>query len=104
MNKSLALKNKLYLFFSLLISFFIFLYLFYFLINGERGIISYYKIKNHNTQHHFVLTELQKKNSFLTDRIKRLQTNTIDLDFLDEQIRHKTGYVSENEFLIIFDQ
>jgi cell division protein FtsB len=104
MNKSLALKNKLYLFFSLLISFFIFLYLFYFLINGDRGIISYYKIKNQNTHHHFVLTELQKKNSFLTDRIKRLQTNTIDLDFLDEQIRHKTGYVSENEFLIIFDQ
>ena len=104
MNKSLALKNKLYLFFSLLISFFIFLYLFYFLINGDRGIISYYNIKNQNTQHHFVLSELQKKNSFLTDRIKRLQTNTIDLDFLDEQIRHKTGYVSENEFLIIFDQ
>ena len=104
MNKSLALKNKLYLFFSLLISFFIFLYLFYFLINGDRGIISYYKIKNQNTQHHFVLTELKKNNSFLTDRIKRLQTNTIDLDFLDEKIRQKTGYVRENEVLIIFDQ
>ena len=104
MNKSLALKNKLYLFFSLLISFFIFLYLFYFLINGDRGIISYYNIKNQNTQHHFVLRELQKKNSFLTDRIKRLQTNTIDLDFLDEQIRKQTGYVNENEVLIIFEQ
>ena len=64
MNKSLALKNKLYLFFSLLISFFIFLYLFYFLINGDRGIISYYKIKNKNTQHHFVLTELTKEKFF----------------------------------------
>ena len=104
MNKSLALKNKLYLFFSLLISFFIFLYLFYFLINGERGIISYYKIKNQNTQHHFVLSELQKKNSLLTDRIERLQTNTIDLDFLDEKIRQKIGYVSESEVLIIFDK
>ena len=103
MNKSLALKNKLYLFFSLLISFFIFLYLFYFLINGERGIISYYKIKNQNTQNHSLLSELQKKDSFLTDRIERLQTNTIDLDFLDEKIRQKMGYVSENEVLIIFD-
>jgi len=103
MNKSLALKNKLYLFFSLLISFFIFLYLFYFLINGERGIISYYKIKNQNTQHHSVLSELQKKNFLLTDRIERLQTNTIDLDFLDEKIRQNTGYVSESEVLIIFD-
>ena len=103
MNKSLALKNKLYLFFSLLISFFIFLYLSYFLLNGQRGIISYYKVKNQNTQHHLTLSSLQKKNSLLTDRIKRLQTNTIDLDFLDEQIRQKTGYVSENEVLIIFE-
>ena len=104
MNKSLALKNKLYLFFSLLISFFIFLYLFYFLINGERGIISYYKIKNQNTQHQFVLSDLQKQNSLLIDRIERLQTNTIDLDFLDEKIRQKIGYVSESEVLIIFDK
>ena len=103
MNKSLALKNKLYLFFSLLISFFIFLYLFYFLLNGERGIVSYYKIRNQNIQHYLTLSTLQKKNSLLTDRIKRLQTNTIDLDFLDEQIRQKTGYVSENEVLIIFE-
>ena len=103
MNKSLALKNKLYLFFSLLISFFIFLYLFYFLLNGERGIVSYYKIINQNNQHHLTLSALQMKNSLLTDRIKRLQTNTIDLDFLDEQIRQKTGYVSENEVLIIFE-
>ena len=103
MNKSLALKNKLYLFFSLLISFFIFLYLFYFLLNGERGIVSYYKIRNQNIQHHLTLLALQEKNSLLTDRIKRLQTNTIDLDFLDEQIRQKTGYVSENEVLIIFE-
>ena len=103
MNKSLALKNKLYLFFSLLISFFIFLYLFYFFLNGERGIVSYYKIRNQNIQHNLTLSTLQKKNSLLTDRIKRLQTNTIDLDFLDEQIRQKTGYVSENEVLIIFE-
>ena len=103
MNKSLALKNKLYLFFSLLISFFIFLYLFYFLLNGERGIVSYYKIRNQNIEHLLTLSTLQKKNSLLTDRIKRLQTNTIDLDFLDEQIRQKTGYVSENEVLIIFE-
>jgi len=103
MNKSLALKNKLYLFFSLLISFFIFLYLFYFLLNGERGIVSYYKIKNQNIKNQLTLSELQKKNSLLIDNIERLQTNTIDLDFLDEQIRKQTGYVSENEVLIIFE-
>ena len=39
-----------------------------------------------------------------TDRIKRLQTNTIDLDYLDEQIRKQTGYINENEVLVIFEQ
>ena len=46
MNKSLALKNKLYLFLSLVFVFLIFLYLIYFLIDPEKGIISYYKLKN----------------------------------------------------------
>ena len=103
MNKSLALKNKLYLFFLFIISLFIFVYLFYFLINGERGIISYYKIKNQNSEFQITLTNLIEKNLILSDRINRLQTNTIDLDFLDEKIREKTGFIGENEILIGFD-
>ena len=103
MNKSFALKKKIYLFFLLLISLFIFIYLFYFLLNGERGVISYYKIKNINSEDQITLLNLVKKNSILSDKIQRLQTNTIDLDFLDEKIREKTGYIKENEFLITFD-
>ena len=49
MNKSLVLKNKLYLFLSLLFFLFIFLYLLYFILNAERGIIAYYKLKNEQT-------------------------------------------------------
>ena len=91
MNKSLALKNKLYLFFLLLITFFIFIYLFYFLINGERGVISFYKIKNQNSEYQYTISNLERQNLILTDRIKRLQINTLDLDFLEEKIREKTG-------------
>ena len=103
MNKSLALKNKLYLFLSLIIALFIFLYLTYFLINGDRGVISYYKIKNENLSNQILLSKLLEKETYLNDRIKRLQSNTIDLDYLDEKIREKTGYIKENEFLITFD-
>lgn len=102
MNKSLALKNKLYVFFLFIISFFIFAYLFYFLINGERGIISYYKIKNQNSEFHITLNNLMKKNYILSNRIKRLQTNSIDLDFLDEKIRENTGYIGNEEVIINF--
>ena len=100
MNKSLALKNKLYLFFSLVFVFLIFLYLVYFLIDPEKGIISYYKLKNQQLIYKTQLNELKIKNSFFIDRTTRLQPNTIDLDYLEEQLRLKTGYIAENEILI----
>jgi len=104
MNKSLALKNKLYLFLLFVISFFIFIYLFYFLLDGERGLISLYKIKNMNSEYKINLHEFTMKNELLTDRIKRLKTDSIDLDFLDEQVRKKTGFLHDNELVIIFNE
>ena len=99
-NKSLVLKNKLYLFLSLVSSFLLLLYLIYFLINGERGLISFYMIKNQQIELQNQLLKIKSKNNLLADRTKRLQTNTIDLDYLDEQLRLHTGYIAENELLI----
>ncbi len=103
MNKSLALKKKISLFLLLIISFFIFFYLFYFLINGDRGIISYLKVSktNHNLNINF--TKLEKSNNYLIDRINRLKTNSLDLDFLDEKIRENTGFIDSDEILIKFN-
>ena len=103
MNKSLALKNRLSIYFLFIISFFIFLYFFYFLINGERGILAYYKIKQQNSEHKIILKDLAYKNDYLLDKITRLQPNTIDLDFLDEKIRENTGFVDNDELLILYD-
>jgi len=104
MNKSLALKNKLYLFSSLVIVFLIFLYLIYFLIDPEKGIISYYKLKNQQLIYKTQVNELKMKNDLFIDRISRLQPNTIDLDYLEEQLRLKTGYIAENELLITIEE
>ena len=103
MNKSLALRKKLYLFFSLVFSFLFFLYLCYFLINGPRGIISYYKTSNLHNKYTSELDQLTKKNDFFIDKIDRLKPNTIDLDYLDEQLRLKTGYISKNEIIVVID-
>ena len=103
MNKSLVLKNKLSLYFLFIISFFILVYLIYFLVNGERGIISYYKIKNQNLVYELELNELNDKNNNLINKIEKLQINTIDLDYSDEKIREKTGLIKSNELLILFD-
>ena len=104
MNKSLALKNKLYLFFSLVFVFLIFLYLIYFLIDPEKGVISYYKLKNKQLIYKTQLNELEIKNNLFIDRTKRLQLNTIDLDYLEEQLRLKNGYIAKNEILIAVEE
>ena len=40
----------------------------------------------------------------MSNRIKKLQPNTVDLDFLDEQIRKKLGFIDKNEIVIILDE
>ena len=103
MNKSLALKKKISLFLLLIVSFFVFFYLSYFLINGDRGIISYFKVNKINQNLATKLVKLEKSNNYLIDRIDRLKTNSLDLDFLDEKIRENTGFLDSDEILVKFN-
>ena len=100
MNKSLALRNRIYRFCFLLFSFFLFLYIFYFFLYGNKGILAYYKFeKKHSDKlEEFIL--LNNKNSILKDRISRLSPNTLDIEYLDEQIRINLGKTSKNELVI----
>ncbi len=104
MNKSVILKNKVILYLSFLVTFFIFIYLVYFLIYGQRGLLQYYYLSKQNQQYSQKLIEFKSENNYLSDRIKRLQPNTLDLDFLDEQVRKKLGLIDKNEIVIILDE
>ncbi len=73
------------------------------MINGERGIISYFKIKNQQLIYKKNLEDLMEKNQYYVDRVKRLKSNTLDLDYLDEKFRSKTGLISEDEIVIFLD-
>ena len=55
MNKSVILKNKIILYLSFLITFFIFIYLVYFLINGQRGLLKYFYLNNQTTKYNQLL-------------------------------------------------
>ncbi len=103
MNKSLVLKNKFYFYISFLFTFFLFIYLLYFIINGERGILKYVKLKNLNQAYNLEHLHLTAKNNYYLDRIKRLQPNTVDLDYLEETFKKVTGFSSQNETAIIME-
>ena len=80
----------------MLISIFLFLYVIINLIDGERGIISYYEKqqikKQLNNEKQILVSQLaviQKKNNLLTE--------TIDLDYLEILYRKKFMYGKANE-------
>jgi len=100
MNKSIAFRNRFYRFCFLLFSFFLSLYLFYFLINGERGILAYHKITKKYSLINEELISLDNKNKKIEDKISRLSPNTLDLEYLDEQLRKNTGKFSDNELIL----
>ena len=104
MNKSLVLKNRIILYFSFLITFFIFLYLFYFLVYGQRGLLQYFNLSKQNQEYNETLAQLSSENQYMSNRIEKLQPNTVDLDFLDEQVRKKLGFIEKNEIVIILDK
>ena len=104
MNKSVVLKNRIILYFSFLITFFIFLYLVYFLVYGQRGLLQYFYLSKQNQEYNETLAGLTSENQYLNNRIKKLQPNTVDLDFLDEQVRKKLGLIDKNEIVIILDE
>ena len=75
----------------------------YFLINGQRGLLKYFYLINQNSENTDILNNLKSDTEYYSDRIKRLQPNTVDLDFLDEQVRKKLGFIDENEMVIILE-
>ena len=104
MNKSLILKNKIVLYLSFVITFFIFIYLVYFFINGQRGLLKYLYLVKQAEEYNHTLANLKAENDYYIDRTKRLQPNTVDLDFLDEQARKKLGLIDKNEIVIILNK
>ena len=104
MNKSVILKNRVILYLSFLVTFFIFIYLVYFFIYGQRGLLQYFYLTKQSQEYSQKLAKLTQENDYFSDRIKRLQPNTVDLDFLDEQVRKKLGLIDKNEIVIILDE
>ena len=87
----------------LLISAFLILYFFFNLLDGERGLFSYFKKKE-------ILTNLQTKEVDLSNKIKDLEfknsllSDKLDLDYIETLIREKFLFGKEGETLYIINK
>ena len=92
--------NKIKKNYFLLISTFLILYFFFNLLDGERGLFSYFK-KNE------ILFSLTKEEASLRDRIKDLEfknsllSDNLDLDYVETLLREKFLFGKEGETLYI---
>ena len=87
----------------ILIITFLFLYFFFNLLDGERGLISYIEKKK-------IYEQLKNDQNILTDKIADLEhknsllTENIDLDFIEILIREKFLFGKEGETTYIIKQ
>ena len=87
----------------LLIATFLFLYFIFNLLNGERGLFSYFEKKK-------LLTNLQNEETKITNKIKDLEfknsllTNNLDLDYIEILLRKKFLLGKKNEKLFIIEK
>ena len=92
--------NKIKKNYFLLISTFLLLYFFFNLLDGERGLFSYFKKKEilinlHNDETNLInkIKNIKFKNSLLSDKL--------DLDYVETLIREKFLFGKEGETLYI---
>ena len=93
------LKKKYFL----LISTFLILYFFFNLLDGERGLFSYFKKKA-------ILINLQHEETNLSNKIKDMEfknsllSHKLDLDYVETLIRAKFLFGKEGETLYILEK
>jgi len=84
----------------ILLSTFLLLYFFFNLLDGERGLISYFEKKQ-------ILEELKNQKNELTHKINNLEsknsllTDNLDLDYIETLIRQKFLFGKNGETLYI---
>ena len=81
-----------------LISVFLFFYVILNLIDGERGLISYYEKQEIKKQLVIEKNNLTKQLTLMENK-NSLLTNTVDLDYLETLYRKKFMFGKSNEYI-----
>ena len=79
----------------------LFAYFLYHLIQGDRGVISWYKMRDNVSELRLKLDSLNVERAKLSHRVKLLSPNSIDTDLLEEQARKLLNFSYENDVIVM---
>lgn len=78
------------------------IYFVYHSIQGERGILSWFRIQQKLSENEATLSILQGEKEKLERHVYLLRPNSLDLDMLGERARAILNFADENE-VIVYD-
>jgi cell division protein FtsB len=76
-------------------------YVAYNTVQGDRGLIAYWQLTKQVEQARAIQDELDLKRRRLENRVKLMNSNSLDADMLDERARFLFGYTRPDEYVII---
>ena len=77
------------------------LYISFHMLQGERGLIAFWKINSEVSAAKTIQGSLLKEKSILQNRVNLLSPKSLDPDMLEERVRIMLGYSKPNETIII---
>jgi len=75
-------------------------YFAYHTIQGERGLLSYLRLKQEVRKAEASLNEVRGQREVLENRVRLLQSGSLDLDMLEEQARRVLNYAHPDDLVI----
>ncbi|MHA1539521.1 MAG: FtsB family cell division protein [Alphaproteobacteria bacterium] len=80
------------------------IYFVYHTVQGDRGVVSWIKIKSEISEAENRLTLLKTEKESLEAKTSLLRTDHLDLDLLEERTRKVLGYTYPDELIILEGQ
>ncbi len=75
-------------------------YLAFHAVSGERGVVAMFKETRKLEQIKLELVQVRAARETLDKKVRRLSSNSLDLDLLDEQARRVLGLAGKNEVVV----
>lgn len=79
----------------------VFIYFSFYAVKGERGLLKYMSLSKEVATARKISAQVSQERQEWDDKVKRLSSESLDLDTLDEQARLVLNMVGPKEFVIL---